>query len=152
MPGRITQFITNSCHCNWTRKAVFLSRHGQSEFNALGRIGGDSDLTEMGERYATALRKFAEDVICVDPESGKPRPARLWTSTLQRTRRTARHLNAFATIVVDGYPWVQMKQRMWSNLDEIYAGACGAMGPCVCVCVWHMGSTPSRYVQCASRS
>jgi hypothetical protein len=26
--------------------------------------------------------------------------------------------------MVDGYPWVQMKPRVWSNLDEIYAGAC----------------------------
>ena len=51
MPGRIAQFITNCCHCHWTKnKKLFLSRHGQSEYNATGRIGGDSDLTQMGER------------------------------------------------------------------------------------------------------
>jgi 6-phosphofructo-2-kinase/fructose-2,6-biphosphatase len=51
MPGRIAQFITNCCHCHWSlEKRLFLSRHGQSEYNQLGRIGGDSGLTEMGER------------------------------------------------------------------------------------------------------
>ena len=28
---------------------------------------------------------------------------------------------------MDGYPWTQMKPRVWSNLDEIYAGACDGM-------------------------
>lgn len=51
MPGRIAQFITNCCHCHWSlEKRLFLSRHGQSEYNKLGRIGGDSGLTDMGER------------------------------------------------------------------------------------------------------
>jgi len=44
---------------------LFLSRHGQSEYNAVGRIGGDSGLTEMGERYALALKGFAETHIMV---------------------------------------------------------------------------------------
>ena len=30
--GRIAQFITNCCHCHWTKdKKLYLSRHGQSE-------------------------------------------------------------------------------------------------------------------------
>jgi len=75
-------------------------------------------------RYAFALADFADDVICKHPnDSSKPVPARLWTSTLRRTRDTARHISS-VPIMVDGYPWVQMKPRVWSNLDEIYAGAC----------------------------
>jgi 6-phosphofructo-2-kinase/fructose-2,6-biphosphatase 2 len=51
MAGRVAQFITNCCHCHWTtEKRLFISRHGQSEYNATGRIGGDSSLTAMGER------------------------------------------------------------------------------------------------------
>lgn len=51
MAGRIAQFITNCCHCHWTtEKRLFISRHGQSEYNSTGRIGGDSGLTAMGER------------------------------------------------------------------------------------------------------
>lgn len=127
MPGRIAQFITNCCHCHWTNeKKLFLSRHGQSEYNATGRIGGDSDLTEMGERYALALAEFAANSICMDKETGDHIPARLWTSTLKRTRNTARHITQ-PTIIVDGYPWTQMKPRVWSNLDEIYAGACDGL-------------------------
>lgn len=128
MPGRVAQFITNCCHCHWTKhKKLYLTRHGQSEYNAMGRIGGDSDLTEMGERYALALKDFAETTICRDRETGKELPARLWTSSLKRTRRTARHI-ANPTIMRDGYPWIQMKPRVWSNLDEIYAGAGQAPG------------------------
>ncbi len=93
MPGRIAQFITNCCHCHWTTsKKLYLSRHGQSQYNATGRIGGDSDLTDMGERYALALRDFASSDVCVDAQTGVAVPARLWTSTLKRTRNTARHI------------------------------------------------------------
>ena len=75
-------------------------------------------------RYAFALADFADDVICKHPSDPvRPVPARLWTSTLRRTRDTARHISS-VPIMVDGYPWVQMKPRVWSNLDEIYAGAC----------------------------
>ena len=127
MPGRLAQFITNCCHCHWTKdKKLYLSRHGQSEYNATGRIGGDSGLTDMGERYALALADFAKKQICLDRDSGGQIPARLWTSTLKRTRHTARHITQ-PTIIVDGYPWTQMKPRVWSNLDEIYAGACDGM-------------------------
>jgi broad specificity phosphatase PhoE len=73
------------------------------------------------------LAKFAETDIMVSPEDpGVVVPARLWTSTLKRTRQTARHIKQPA-IMVEGYPWVQMKPRVWSNLDEIYAGACDGM-------------------------
>mmetsp|Transcript_100993 Transcript_100993/g.289970 ORF Transcript_100993/g.289970 Transcript_100993/m.289970 type:complete len:572 (+) Transcript_100993:166-1881(+) len=128
MPGRITQFITNCCHVHWmTQKKLYFSRHGQSEYNAAGRIGGDSDLTEMGERYALALKEFAEERICVDSETRKAIPARLWTSTLKRTVRTARHISTSVIQRDNGEPWIQMKARHWSNLDEIYAGACDGL-------------------------
>mmetsp|Transcript_8045 Transcript_8045/g.18363 ORF Transcript_8045/g.18363 Transcript_8045/m.18363 type:complete len:537 (+) Transcript_8045:97-1707(+) len=129
MPGRIAQFITNCCHCHWTsEKRLYLSRHGQSEYNATGRIGGDSDLTEMGERYALALRDLAETRIRTHPrDASLVVPARLWTSTLKRTRNTARHITTPTIMTSTGHPWVQMKPRVWSNLDEIYAGACDGM-------------------------
>mmetsp|Transcript_19691 Transcript_19691/g.23423 ORF Transcript_19691/g.23423 Transcript_19691/m.23423 type:complete len:535 (+) Transcript_19691:57-1661(+) len=128
MPGRIAQFITNCCHCYWrSDKKLYISRHGQSEYNAQGRIGGDSGLTEMGEKYALALKDFAVSHITRDPnDPDRVVPCRLWTSTLKRTRQTARHIPS-PTIMVDGYPWVQMLPRVFSNLDEIYAAACDGM-------------------------
>lgn len=39
---------------DWVRN-LYLMRHGESEFNAQGRIGGDSPLTERGRAQAEAL-------------------------------------------------------------------------------------------------
>ena len=38
-------------------------RHGQSEYNAVGRIGGDSGLTVHGLNYAKALAFFVENHV-----------------------------------------------------------------------------------------
>ena len=33
---------------NFQPRTIYLCRHGQSEYNAAGRLGGDSGLTECG--------------------------------------------------------------------------------------------------------
>ena len=38
-------------------------RHGQSEYNAIGRIGGDSGLSAHGVNYAKKLAEFVEDHV-----------------------------------------------------------------------------------------
>jgi broad specificity phosphatase PhoE len=53
-------------------------------------------------------------------------PVRLWTSSLKRSQLTARHIS-HPILMVDGYPFIQMKPRVWPNLEEIYAGACDGM-------------------------
>mmetsp|Transcript_81677 Transcript_81677/g.159455 ORF Transcript_81677/g.159455 Transcript_81677/m.159455 type:complete len:574 (+) Transcript_81677:57-1778(+) len=132
MPGRIAQFLSSTSRNTWQRcrgKRLFFSRHGQSENNKLGRIGGDTGLTEAGERYALALAAHAEKHLCVDPSAARTSdefPCRLWTSSLQRTQLTARHIPQ-TLIMQDGYPFKQMNPRVWKNLDEIYAGACDGM-------------------------
>jgi len=81
-------------------RVFYLSRHGQSEYNLVGKIGGDSGLTDAGREYARRLADFAHDVIGMDVEIDKetgeekrtPRPARLWTSTLRRTKETAQFI------------------------------------------------------------
>ena len=40
-------------------------RHGQSEYNAIGRIGGDSGLSTHGVNYARKLADFVEDHVSV---------------------------------------------------------------------------------------
>jgi len=110
----------------------FMSRHGQSEYNSLGRIGGDSALSAHGLAYAHALAGFVEESICKD-ESGKPRPARLWTSTMRRTRETAQFIKQTKLMIPDEldptleHEWVQMRPRAWHHLDELFAGACDGM-------------------------
>ena len=58
MPGRIAQFLCNTSRCHWERnpaKRLVLSRHGQSEFNLQGRIGGDTGLTEVKDMHGLKL-------------------------------------------------------------------------------------------------
>lgn len=37
-----------------------LTRHGQSEYNVVERIGGDSGLTQKGDEFAHALADWVE--------------------------------------------------------------------------------------------
>ena len=122
--GRIAQFLSNM---HATTCSIYLSRHGQSEYNALQKVGGDSVLTQMGENYALKLADFADQVVSRDPKTGEPRPTRLWTSSLQRTILTARHIRHEKIKTSANSVWVQMAPRVLRNLDEIYAGVCDGM-------------------------
>jgi 6-phosphofructo-2-kinase/fructose-2,6-biphosphatase 2 len=42
-------------------RSIYLTRHGESEFNLCGRIGGDSELSERGQEYASALAKYISE-------------------------------------------------------------------------------------------
>lgn len=87
-------------------RRIFFSRHGESQFNVEGKIGGDSDLSERGFRYATALPDLIKDNI-------GDAPLTVWTSTLKRTIQTAQYLD---------YP-----KLTWKSLDELDAGVCDGM-------------------------
>ena len=39
-------------------RTIFLSRHGESEYNLTARIGGNPPLTNKGQRYAKALGSY----------------------------------------------------------------------------------------------
>ena len=39
-------------------RTIYLSRHGESEYNVEDRIGGDSSITERGHQYARALGTY----------------------------------------------------------------------------------------------
>jgi broad specificity phosphatase PhoE/predicted kinase len=100
--ARVVHFLLN---LHVQPRSVRLTRHGESEFNVLGRIGGDSPLSEAGRGYARTLAsvvraRAGEDVV-------------VWTSTLRRTIETAEVL---------GLPY-----RPWRALDEIDAGVCDGM-------------------------
>ena len=44
-------------------RTFYMTRHGQSEYNLLGKIGGDSGLTPAGLEYARRLATFAHESI-----------------------------------------------------------------------------------------
>lgn len=97
-PGRLVTFLT---HLHTVPRRVFLVRHGESAYNAAGRIGGDSSLTARGRAFADNLARFLE------AELGD-RTVRVWTSTLRRSLETALPL--------------AHRTRTWRALDEIDAG------------------------------
>jgi len=118
-------------------RTFYFTRHGQSEYNLLGKIGGDSGLSSNGEEYARRLAKFAKEKIgtkttIVDGKEVTTNvPARLWTSTLLRTKETAKYIehNEFEATWDNGDTsnWLQFRQNERRNLDELYAGLCDGM-------------------------
>lgn len=127
-------------------RTFYLSRHGQSEYNVLGKIGGDSGLSSAGLEYARRLAIFADEKITTEsisdsemdgtnapaPDQKRTRiPARLWTSTLRRTKETAQFIShpSLAHTWDNGEKgeWIQMRPMARRNLDELFAGACDGM-------------------------
>ena len=129
LPLKVVNFIMN---LQTTFRPFYLTRHGQSEYNEVGKIGGDSGLSHHGLQYAHKLAEFVKTRITRDSE-GNDVPARLWTSSLQRTIQTAQFIEQPTIFIKDQddqsieYEWVQMRPRRWHHLDEVFAGACDGM-------------------------
>ncbi|XP_022901218.1 6-phosphofructo-2-kinase/fructose-2,6-bisphosphatase 1 isoform X2 [Onthophagus taurus] len=100
--ARIVYYLMN---IHITPRTIYLSRHGESEQNLMGRIGGDSDLSQRGRQYATALSNYIKNQNIEG--------LRVWTSWLKRTIQT-----------VEGVP---APQERWKALNEIDAGICEEM-------------------------
>jgi len=92
---------------NPTPKVLYFSRHGESEFNVLGRIGGDADLSPRGRLYAQALAAHFNDKEPVAK-------LRVWTSRKRRTHQTVSAIKAHS-----------FEQK--GELDELDAGVCEGM-------------------------
>ncbi|RLU24406.1 hypothetical protein DMN91_002495 [Ooceraea biroi] len=79
-----------------------LLQHGESEYNVLGKVGGDAVLSARGERYAQALSNKFNAMRIPD--------LRVLTSRLRRTIATARGIEA--------------PQEHVAALNELHAGVC----------------------------
>jgi 6-phosphofructo-2-kinase/fructose-2,6-biphosphatase len=55
----LLQVCKAGMHAGQSRK-IWLTRHGESQFNQAQRIGGDSGLTARGEEYARLLPDVLE--------------------------------------------------------------------------------------------
>uniref|UniRef100_I2CQU3 6-phosphofructo-2-kinase / fructose-2,6-bisphosphatase n=1 Tax=Nannochloropsis gaditana (strain CCMP526) TaxID=1093141 RepID=I2CQU3_NANGC len=130
LPHKMVHFVINH---NTSAHEFYLSRHGQSEYNAIGRIGGDSGLSLHGQNYAKKLGVFAQEKIMTTTTTKLPRPARLWTSTMRRTKETAQYIPQQTLVLKDQenqaleYKWTSMRPRAWHHLDELFAGVCDGM-------------------------
>jgi len=103
LPARLAPLLL-SMHL--TGRPIWLTRHGESEYNVAGRIGGDSPLSPRGRAFSEALGHFVRDKI----GSGE---LDVWTSTLRRTIATA-------SSITD-------RPRTWRALDEVDAGICDGL-------------------------
>lgn len=112
----VVKYLT---HIHASRRSIYITRHGQSEYNKLKKIGGNPGLTEEGEKYSKWLAGFAQETICHCEKSEIP--ARLWTSTMRRTIETARYISHH-NIQAGDTSWTQMQHRVSRNLDELFAG------------------------------
>lgn len=86
-----------------TPRTIWLTRHGESEMNVAGRIGGNSGLSPRGREYARRLGDHINGL-------GIPH-LRVWTSEMRRTVETAAHVRGMAP-------------ERWKALNELDAGAC----------------------------
>uniref|UniRef100_A0A8B9HWT5 6-phosphofructo-2-kinase/fructose-2,6-biphosphatase 1 n=1 Tax=Astyanax mexicanus TaxID=7994 RepID=A0A8B9HWT5_ASTMX len=100
--SRIVYYLMN---IHVTPRSIYLSRHGESELNLLGRIGGDSGLSTQGKKYASALAEFIRNQAIKD--------LKVWTSHMKRTIQTAEALG--------------VAYEQWKALNEIDAGMCEEM-------------------------
>jgi 6-phosphofructo-2-kinase len=135
------QTVTYLMNFNLAPRQIWLTRHGESMDNVNGKIGGDSDLSPQGSKYAVALEKFIskEKLLWEQRQTDKlqtthfpPRPGDttppnpeytgqtgapdqrnfcVWTSMLRRSIQTVAHFNE------EDYDIKQMRM-----LDELNAG------------------------------
>jgi len=109
IPGKIVFFLMQICKSGMARtRKIWLSRHGESQYNVLGLLGGDSGISDQGHKYAEILPDIIFDRLPLSFDESACPPVCVWTSTLKRTIETAGHL-----------PFPKLR---WKALDEIHAG------------------------------
>ena len=87
-------------------------KHGESEFNLEGKIGGDANISSHGELYAQALPDLVAQSV------GDDRKLTIWTSTLKRTIQTSRFLATSSK---------SYNKLEWKALDELDSGVCDGL-------------------------
>ncbi|KAH6885897.1 6-phosphofructo-2-kinase-domain-containing protein [Thelonectria olida] len=141
---RLKGFLSNGishylASFNLAPRQIWITRHGQSVDNELGKLGGDSALTELGHYYGQALHRFITykrksweieqkskraqaSFPPVPGDNTPPYPEMnrdlenknfcIWTSMLQRSVDTAEYFDAD-----DDYD-----VKNWEMLNEMNAG------------------------------
>lgn len=133
-----SQVVYYLLNFNLSPRQIWITRHGESLDDEAGRIGGDSDLSENGKRYAEALARFVDHqrkqwelyqrqknlIKHFPPRPGdstppnpsyipgdRPRNFCVWSSMMKRAVQTVEHFNE------DDYDVKEMRM-----LDELHSG------------------------------
>ena len=114
LAGKLVFFLMN---LNIHPPVIWLTRHGESEYNSEGKIGGDPNLTPQGRRYARKMGEWIDqrkqELFGVEGE--KIPPTSVWTSSLRRTVETAECAGFYDKTS-------EYCVSNWKVLDEIDAG------------------------------
>uniref|UniRef100_A0A4W5QUQ0 6-phosphofructo-2-kinase/fructose-2,6-biphosphatase 4a n=1 Tax=Hucho hucho TaxID=62062 RepID=A0A4W5QUQ0_9TELE len=94
--SRIVYYLMN---IHITPRSIYLCRHGESDLNVKGCIGGDSGLSPRGKEFANYLGQFIQSQEISD--------LKVWTSQMKRTIQTAEA--------------VSVPYEQWKALNEIDA-------------------------------
>lgn len=112
-------------------QVFYFTRHGESEYNVIGRIGGDADLSPRGQKYAERLTKALGGL---GSQPGGPRPKVIWTSEMQRTvhtvenipgpRAAVKDLNEINAGICEGLTYEEIQERFpqefaWRDQDKL---------------------------------
>ncbi len=79
--SRIVYYLMN---INLAPRTIYLTRHGESQFNVDGKLGGDPDLTSRGKEFSVALASHMNAL--------KLKELFVWTSCLQRSLLTSKYV------------------------------------------------------------
>lgn len=99
--SNVISFLLN---LNINRNMIYLTRHGQSEYNLLDKIGGNPGITNLGKQYSHKLYHYINELQLTD--------LIIYISTLKRTKETIQPF-----INNNYHPIIELK-----CLDEIDAG------------------------------
>ncbi len=104
---RITSFLMNITISS--SRPVYMTRHGESQYNISGKIGGDPGLSNLGHRFAEALINF----VAENPDLPQSK-LQVWSSTMKRARQTSNKLTCNRYVE-------------WRELREIEVGICDGL-------------------------
>ncbi|EME27879.1 6-phosphofructo-2-kinase/fructose-2,6-bisphosphatase [Galdieria sulphuraria] len=103
LQGKLVSYLMNM---HTLPRSIYLTRHGESEYNVEERLGGDPELTPKGQLYAVQLAQYIHKEFTAQ---GKELPL-IWTSQLRRSRHTVQ--------------FIPTHNICWRALNEINAGLC----------------------------
>ncbi|KAG0256507.1 hypothetical protein BG011_004455 [Mortierella polycephala] len=111
---------------NLSPRCIWLTRHGESVDNIVGKIGGDAALSAKGRSYADCLSRFikhqreenaksqeTETEASIAISHQREKTVAVWTSMLTRTKET-----------VEQFDPKEYDIKHIRFLNEIYAGIC----------------------------